>query len=114
MSWGGETYADVKLGAENPKLLIVKLSLIVSDNYIGSAESVKDVISYEVFYLSFGPLCEVINYNNCITDLVFARRLWADQIKSPLGEGPKADHRSERLRMGVRKYLRSPDTCHRN
>ncbi|KAB2635073.1 hypothetical protein D8674_025607 [Pyrus ussuriensis x Pyrus communis] len=74
---------------EHPKLLVVELSPIVHDYRIRNAKSAKDVLPYKVFYfclsngcqgLYFSPLCEV-----------------ADQIKSPLGEWPKADHSSKRL-----------------
>ncbi|KAB2600490.1 hypothetical protein D8674_010761 [Pyrus ussuriensis x Pyrus communis] len=47
-------------------------------------------VRYEVrngcqgFY--FGPLCEVVNCNDCITDLALSCRHWADQIKSLLGD----------------------------
>ncbi|KAB2632514.1 hypothetical protein D8674_028761 [Pyrus ussuriensis x Pyrus communis] len=59
-------------------------------------------VRYEVrngcqgFY--FSPLCEVVNCNDCIMNLAISCRYWADQIKSPLGEGPRADHRSVRHR----------------
>ncbi|KAB2600236.1 GRIP domain-containing protein RUD3-like [Pyrus ussuriensis x Pyrus communis] len=44
---------------------------------------------------------KVVNCNDRIADLALPCRHWADKIKSPLGEGPRADHRSKRLRRGV-------------
>ncbi|KAB2606079.1 GRIP domain-containing protein RUD3-like [Pyrus ussuriensis x Pyrus communis] len=105
------TWVDVELRAEHPELLVVELSPIISDYRIGNAKSAKDVLPYEVFYFClgtgcqgfyFGPLCEVVNCNDCIADLALPCRHWADQIKSLLGERPRADHRSEGLRRGVK------------
>ncbi|KAB2610827.1 hypothetical protein D8674_018859 [Pyrus ussuriensis x Pyrus communis] len=96
MSWG-----------ETSELLVVKFLPVVCDNHIGNAESAKDVLPYEVFYFClsnscqgfyFGPLCEVVNCNDGIMDLALPHKHWTYQIKSPLGEEPRADHRSERLR----------------
>ncbi|KAM2391576.1 hypothetical protein ACFX1X_035178 [Malus domestica] len=87
------------------------MSPVVSDYRIENAKSTKDVIPYEVFYFClnngcqgfyFNPLYEVVNCSDCIADLTFPCKHWADQIKSPLGQGPRADHRSERLGKGVR------------
>ncbi|KAM1193240.1 hypothetical protein TB1_012895 [Malus domestica] len=112
MSWGGKTEVDVGLRAEHPELIVVELSPVVSDYRIGNAESIKDVLPYEVFNFClsngcqgfyFSPLCEVLNYNDCITNFTLPCRHWADQIKSPLGEGLRDDHSNERLRRGVRK-----------
>ncbi|KAB2631577.1 GRIP domain-containing protein RUD3-like [Pyrus ussuriensis x Pyrus communis] len=71
-----------------------------SENGISPVE-----VRYEVrngcqgFY--FDPLCEVVNCNDCIADLALSRMHWAYQIKSPLGEGPMADHMSKRLERGL-------------
>ncbi|CAN6588725.1 unnamed protein product [Malus baccata var. baccata] len=84
---------------ENPELLVVELPPIVRDYRIGNAESAEDVLPYEVL---LSLLYEVVNCNDCIADIALPCRHWADQIKSPLGEGPRADHRSEGLGRGVR------------
>ncbi|KAM1006886.1 hypothetical protein ACFX2A_003604 [Malus domestica] len=90
---------------------ILNLLLSNCDYRIGNANSAKDVLPYEAFYFClsngcqefyFGLLCEVVNCNDCIADLALPYRHWADQIKSPLGQSPRADHRSERLGKGVR------------
>ena len=80
---------------------IVKLPAIVSDDGVGDAEATYNVLPHERFDasrgdsgqgLGFSPLGEVVYGHNCIFDLALA--LWhrSNEIQSPLGKWPRADH----------------------
>ncbi|KAI5347948.1 hypothetical protein L3X38_000835 [Prunus dulcis] len=85
---------------------IVKLPAIVGVDGVGDAEATYNVLPHKRFDasrsdsgqgLGLSPLGEVVYSHNRIFDLALALWHGSNEIQSPLGKWPRADHGSQRF-----------------
>ena len=95
---------DVEPGAEVFEVLVVELPSVVGDDGVRQSEPEDDGLLDEVLHLPLGdlrqglgldPLREVVDGDNDELPLARRRWKWAENIDSPLSEGPRGDNRSD-------------------